>query len=347
MAAAPPVHALWAYQAHAATRERRHKRSHPPPGAPADEYSSDLEEERSDEAAEQPDGVLNPDGARGSSSASGTMQQDASSLVEQAEDRRWLRSTNVVARAGSTQQTAELRTQHRLRQEARRAARGQHLPWRGETAENARLLRVIKGLPPVGSCADADQLSDWEEALESAVRTSLIRAKLTLQKLQRVRYGERDIVQIGRRRTLLEEELSHDEDELHRHLAFAAPPPAADASYPSDTFSMGAAQVGSDPWARDAADVADEAALWDDEDASLPASASASASASIGSIPMPRRRPRRSVPQRWVPQGAPAAAAAALDNFARQYAETDINGTPIADDDDRDLDGDVEDMDAE
>lgn len=46
-----------------------------------------------------------------------------------------------------------------------------------------------------------------------------------------MRYGEKDIVQIGRRRTLIEEELSHEEAEMQRE----APEP----SFPSDTFSLG------------------------------------------------------------------------------------------------------------
>lgn len=154
-----PLHTLWAFQAHAATRERRRRRT---PGIPADD-SSDDEADASDADAD----ALLPGMSSGPSVAAG---HDAAALASQAEDRRWLRATNVVARAGSTQTTAEQRTRQRVRHEARRAARAEHVPWRGATAQDARVLRVIKGIPPIGSWADAEQLSDWEETLESAVR---------------------------------------------------------------------------------------------------------------------------------------------------------------------------------
>ncbi|GAC93999.1 hypothetical protein PHSY_001568 [Pseudozyma hubeiensis SY62] len=74
---------------------------------------------------------------------------------------------------------------------------------RTRSAEQARLLRALKGYPPIGSSADADQLSDLEESIE-------------VGKYQMVRFGERYIVQIGRRRTMREEELSNEEDDGRR-----------------------------------------------------------------------------------------------------------------------------------
>lgn len=71
------------------------------------------------------------------------------------------------------------------------------------SAEQARMLRALKGYPPIGSSADADQLSDLEESIE-------------VGKYQMVRFGERYIVQIGRRRTMREEELSNEEDDGRR-----------------------------------------------------------------------------------------------------------------------------------
>ncbi|PKI82375.1 hypothetical protein MVES_003672 [Malassezia vespertilionis] len=212
----PRVHTLWAFQAQPVTRERRHRSqrgstSH----EPWEHFPDDIDDI---EHGATHDGTAD---SRPTSDAPQAHMRHASILAEQAEDRRWLRSTNVVARAGSTQHTAELRTQLRIFQEAHRAARGEHLPWRGEVAENARLLRVLRGLPPLGTSADADQLSDWEEAFEHA-------------KMQRVRYGEKDIVQIGKQRTLLEEEMSHHEDEIQRHLAMGFADPFA----PSDSSAM-------------------------------------------------------------------------------------------------------------
>lgn len=74
---------------------------------------------------------------------------------------------------------------------------------RTKSAEQARLLRALQGYPPIGSSADADQLSDLEESIEAG-------------KYQMVRFGERYIVQIGRRRTMREEELSNEEDDGRR-----------------------------------------------------------------------------------------------------------------------------------
>lgn len=235
-----PLHALWAFQAHAATRERRHRR------ASADD-SSDADSDADGDA------VLHAHAAE----PRVVPALDAAALAEQAEDRRWLRATNVVARAGSTQTTAEQRTRQRTRHEARRAARAEHLPWRGRAADDARLLRVIRGLPPIGSWEDAEQLSDWEDALETV-------------KIERVRFGEKDIVQIGRRRTLLEEELSHEDAEMRGGVP--------EASFPSDTFSLG--EPSRDAWG----------AL--DSESSYVAR-------------------RASLPQRWVPRGAAEALEAA------------------------------------
>ena len=180
MACAPPVDTLWAFQAHAATRGRwRRKRRGAANGRGHDSSEEDSLADGNDDAAEWHDQLLHA----GSQSAERDAKvEDASVLEEQAEDRRWLRSTNVVARAGSTQQTAELRTQQRISHEARRAARALHLPWRGDSCEDARLMRVLKGLPPIGSTADADQLSDWEEALENAVRVAWDPRVLTARK---------------------------------------------------------------------------------------------------------------------------------------------------------------------
>ncbi|WFD20472.1 hypothetical protein MCAP1_002716 [Malassezia caprae] len=195
-----PIPTLWALQAQAATREVR-RRAPRHPADSTDAYSSDEETgAANDEAAWPP----------GTSQRLGALPSDVSALAEQAEDRRWLPSTNVVARAGSTQHTAEVAARQRIEQEARRAARAEHLPWRSQVADDARLLRVLKGLPPLGSTADADQLSDWEDTLENA-------------KLERVRFGERDIVQIGRRRTLAEEELSHMDDDVPPALDLLGP----------------------------------------------------------------------------------------------------------------------------
>ena len=83
-----PLHTLWAFQAHAATRERRRRRT---PGIPADD-SSDDEADASDADAD----ALLPGMSSGPAVAAG---HDASALASQAEDRRWLRATNVVARA--------------------------------------------------------------------------------------------------------------------------------------------------------------------------------------------------------------------------------------------------------
>lgn len=209
---------LWAFQAHGATREQRRR-----PYRARDAQDADLssEEDELDSAAP----------ASGAGDVDHAVADD-DQLAEQAEDRRWLRSTNVVARAGSTQQSAELAARQRISQEARRAARAEHLPWRGAWAEEARLLRVLQGLPPVGSSADADQLSDWEETLDHA-------------KQERIRFGERDIVQIGRRRTLAEEELSDPGDGVApMQDPYAAPAPSV---LPS-AWDMDSLEMDTTPW---------------------------------------------------------------------------------------------------
>lgn len=284
------VSTLWAFSAQPITRERRARgqRRTVDLSDPAD-----ADVESSDDAVDE---FLESDSQpRAEQPNTSHAAQHYSVLAEQAEDRRWLRSTNVVARAGSTQQTAELRTQQRIVQEARRAARGQHLPWRGDVAEETRILRVLKGIPPLGSTADADQLSDWEEALDSA-------------KMQRVRYGEKDIVQIGRRRTLAEEELSHHEDDIQRHTGMGI----TDLTLPSDTFGS-------------LDGLPSEASRWTESVA--------------GSFSVPRVRPRRSLPQRWTPQRGPAAAAAAaaIDAVARETMAT----SPLVED----LDAEIDDFD--
>lgn len=50
-----------------------------------------------------------------------------------------------------------------------RHARGDHLPSRGVHAERARLRRALEGLPPIGTTADADALSDEEAELAHLV----------------------------------------------------------------------------------------------------------------------------------------------------------------------------------
>ncbi|WFD31182.1 hypothetical protein MSPP1_002216 [Malassezia sp. CBS 17886] len=304
------VDALWAFQAHRVTRERRHR-------IRGDHATDNADGSASDDAQDDDvplDHNLAREGVRGPGEMGPAAvrpqlyAREASVLSEQAEDRRWLRSTNVVARAGSTQQTAELRTRKRTLLEARRAARGEHLPWRGEVAERARILRALKGLPPLGSCADADQLSDWEDAFEHA-------------KIQRVRHGESDIVQIGRRRTLAEEEMSHHGDDLVR-------PPAPD--HRDSSFA--------NAWDASAATLARSdlsSSVWSGE-----------ASMSVASL---RGRPRMSLPQRWTPHNGPAAAAlAALDHAAYQHG-TILGAVDESADMDLvdNLDADVEDLDDE
>lgn len=313
------VQTLWAFQAQPATREcKTRQRDH---FDAADAYSSD--EDVDHPASNNPDAV-GMGGVLGGTNLSATatsaaVPHDVSALAEQAEDRRWLLSTNIVARAGSTQHTAELATRQRTLLEAQRAARASHLPWRGQEAEDARVLRVLDGVPPLGSTEDADQLSDWEETLESA-------------KQDRLRFGERDIVQIGRKRTLHEEELSHADDDMQRPSALgmldsasvlpnmmpvtAAPPP------PPPFLDAGASGAGvpPSPWDSMSADMDPGSASWSDASFAQPPSR-------LG-VPTMRHggaRPRTSLPQRWTPQRAPpsgavAAAAAALDRAANQQS---------------------------
>lgn len=107
------------------------------------------------------------------------------------------------AQAGPSTQLAPARQAAVQRRLVRQSTRGDHLPMRTKSAEHARMLRALKGYPPIGSSADADQLSDLEESIE-------------VGKYQMVRFGERYIVQIGRRRTMREEELSNEEDDGRR-----------------------------------------------------------------------------------------------------------------------------------
>ncbi|SOV03952.1 uncharacterized protein UDID_04471 [Ustilago sp. UG-2017a] len=107
------------------------------------------------------------------------------------------------AQSGHSTQLAPARKAAVQRRLVRQSTRGDHLPMRTKSAEQARLLRALKGYPPIGSSADADQLSDLEESIE-------------VGKYQMVRFGERYIVQIGRRRTMREEELSNEEDDGRR-----------------------------------------------------------------------------------------------------------------------------------
>ncbi|TKY89311.1 hypothetical protein EX895_001842 [Sporisorium graminicola] len=124
--------------------------------------------------------------------------------------RAWSRSPSpepaqhdANAQAGPSTQLAPARQAAVQRRLVRQSTRGDHLPMRTRSAEQARMLRALKGYPPIGSSADADQLSDLEESIE-------------VGKYQMVRFGERYIVQIGRRRTMREEELSNEEDDGRR-----------------------------------------------------------------------------------------------------------------------------------
>lgn len=107
------------------------------------------------------------------------------------------------AQAGPSTQLAPARQAAVQRRLIRQSTPGDHLPMKSKSAEQARMLRALKGYPPIGSSADADQLSDLEESIE-------------VGKYQMVRFGERYIVQIGRRRTMREEELSNEEDDGRR-----------------------------------------------------------------------------------------------------------------------------------
>lgn len=302
------VHTLWAFQAQPATRELRQRQAHH-----ADLNEADSSEDEIDGTSPLRDEGMVFNGLR-ASMTSGGLPHDMLALAEQAEDRRWLQSTNVVARAGSTQETAEVATRQRTLQEARRAARGQHLPWRGQAAEDARLLRVLDGVPPLGSTDDADQLSDWEETFEIA-------------KQERIRFGERDIVQIGRRRTLHEEELSRADDDIQQRPSAMG---ITDVSPLPDLMPPPPPLLGPTPWDSMSADMDPNSVSWSDT------------SRSYSRLSIPTRhgnRPRTSLPHRWTPQRIPAtnaaiAAVAALDHVAQQSHYMGV-----------DLDGDMDDMD--
>ncbi|SJX63056.1 uncharacterized protein SRS1_13881 [Sporisorium reilianum f. sp. reilianum] len=117
--------------------------------------------------------------------------------------------TSSSAHAGPSTQLAPARQAAISRRLVRQSTRADHLPARTRSAEHARMLRALHGYPPLGSSADADQLSDLEESIE-------------VGKYQMVRFGERYIVQIGRRRTMREEELSNEEDDGRRAALSAA-----------------------------------------------------------------------------------------------------------------------------
>lgn len=124
--------------------------------------------------------------------------------------RAWSRSpspeplhTDHTNHAGPSTQLPPARHAAIQRRLLRQSTRADHLPPRTRSAEHARLQRALKGYPPLGSTADADQLSDLEESIE-------------VGRYQMVRFGERYIVQIGRRRTMREEELSNEEDDGRR-----------------------------------------------------------------------------------------------------------------------------------
>ncbi|EPQ30378.1 uncharacterized protein PFL1_01904 [Pseudozyma flocculosa PF-1] len=87
------------------------------------------------------------------------------------------------------------------------STRRSHLAPLPPSASRAALTRSLHGYPPLYSTAEADQLSDLEESLDVL--------KDTL-----VRFGDRHIVQIGRRRTLHEEEMSDDEDARRPSASF-------------------------------------------------------------------------------------------------------------------------------
>lgn len=80
-------------------------------------------------------------------------------------------STPNAARLNQQQQQQRQQEQQAeiAAQAAKYAARGDHLLSRGPHADRARLIRVMQGLPPVGSSAEADDLSDEEEMWEVRV----------------------------------------------------------------------------------------------------------------------------------------------------------------------------------
>ncbi|KAK0547136.1 Arp complex subunit [Tilletia horrida] len=83
----------------------------------------------------------------------------------------------------------------------RKSARSTHLPSRGAYHEREKMARAVYGYPPFGSSADADQLSEEEIMLEQ-------------RRDEQINFGYRHYVQIGRKRTAFEEELSNEEEDF-------------------------------------------------------------------------------------------------------------------------------------
>ncbi|KAN0064759.1 hypothetical protein ACQY0O_001816 [Thecaphora frezii] len=88
------------------------------------------------------------------------------------------------------------------------STRRSHLPALPSSASLASTSRSLHGYPPLFTTMEADQLSDLEESLD-------------LLKDSLVRFGDRHIVQIGRRRTLHEQDLSDDDHDDPRPNASA------------------------------------------------------------------------------------------------------------------------------
>ena len=65
--------------------------------------------------------------------------------------------------------TSTLKTAERVA--AQRQARGDYLPSRGAYAESHRVARHMAGLPPLGSRAEIEELSEEEYELEALVRS--------------------------------------------------------------------------------------------------------------------------------------------------------------------------------
>ncbi|CEH18387.1 hypothetical protein CBOM_04792 [Ceraceosorus bombacis] len=103
----------------------------------------------------------------------------------------WRRSNRTAGSASLSASAAK----HIERLAVFRHARGDHLPSRGIQAEKFRMRRALDGLPPVGTTADADDLSDEEAELQH------LHDRVA-------NFGDDYIVQIGRMRTRQEEDLS-------------------------------------------------------------------------------------------------------------------------------------------
>ncbi|KDN52666.1 hypothetical protein K437DRAFT_253855 [Tilletiaria anomala UBC 951] len=81
--------------------------------------------------------------------------------------------------------------------------RGDHLPSRGAHAEQARVMRNMYGYAPIGSMYDAQELSSEEE-------------KWDAKRVKVANFGKRHFIKFGNTRTLQEEENSIEEDAAHR-----------------------------------------------------------------------------------------------------------------------------------